>query len=541
MIPNFLHLKPTRYLCPYCGQWHDWPSKYDSLNYFNEHGRTIILNCPYTNELNDNIREFKIYFGYNCSLEYVIPPLCELNKRLDGHVRIESFEEEMSRCFAIVKFRIPATCHTFACYDDCAFYPKCTFRKLKYSSRCSIWLGFQFDIREYEAMKNSQNSTDSSAFDFGNPSSKSVHLTGGKSVIKKSVHLTGESVVKESCKNTSSNKEEETSMARTNKANKIGLLEQLYEHSPKENVALVKKWSEKYKPTLRWAIPVVGIYAAYRILNSKNSAISVDNIGDICEKELGFNMDCLKDKAILKELMVIGGISAGAYAAIKAGSAIFNTTTSSEVSVKDVEDGMEKLEGAHKKFSWIQPKTEKLLPVALSVIVVYIMTQKPANLDKLSNKVKQLTGDWAIKVNVFIEMAKLFISDKLHINLEDEDEMHKVKRFVMLGAIIAVGVFLYGKKVLDKRSSAFTDDLPSDESDEPESKGMKLFIKQVLDIMKKMMPAAFAGTASWLVAKKLLCNEDIDFDDISEDLRDDEEDESTDGNSSVTLEDFTEV
>ena len=104
---------------------------------------------------------------------------------------------------------------------------------------------------------------------------------------------------------------------------KTTIWEQLYEHAPKENVEIAKEWAKKYKPTLKWAIPVVSIYAAYRILNSKSSNLTIENIDGECEKKLGFGLDFLKDKNALRELMVLGGLSAGAYAAIKTVSAIY--------------------------------------------------------------------------------------------------------------------------------------------------------------------------------------------------------------------------
>ena len=109
---------------------------------------------------------------------------------------------------------------------------------------------------------------------------------------------------------------EDSTMKKTTQLTKTTIWNQLYKHSPEENIEILKEWINKYKPTLKWAIPVISIYAAYRILNSKNSNLTVENIDSECKKKLGFNLDFLKDKKALNELMVLGGIATGAYVSI---------------------------------------------------------------------------------------------------------------------------------------------------------------------------------------------------------------------------------
>ena len=108
---------------------------------------------------------------------------------------------------------------------------------------------------------------------------------------------------------------------------KTTIWEQLYEHSPKENIDIAKEWVSKYKPTLKWVVPVLAIYSAYRILNSKNSGFDVSNIYSEGKKKLGFGLESLKDKEALNQLMVLGGLSATAYAAIKGISSIYGKDT----------------------------------------------------------------------------------------------------------------------------------------------------------------------------------------------------------------------
>ena len=284
---------------------------------------------------------------------------------------------------------------------------------------------------------------------------------------------------------------------------KTTIWNQLYEHSPKENVEIAKKWAEKYKDTLKWVIPVVSIYSAYRILNSKKSGLTIDNIDKECQKKLGFKLEALKDKKVLGELMVLGGVSAGAYAAIKAVSAIYNKNTEDKLSVEEIEDGMEKLDGARKKFGWIQPKTEAMLPVAVSVVIVYVMTQKPAWFESIKNKASRIIGDLSCRTSVYLDMAKLFVANKLNVNLDNPEEAEKFKKFALLATIVGIGVILYGRKILGKRANT---------EGENETKGnekLEKFITQLLSIMKKMLPSAFAGISTFLITRKVLKADDV--------------------------------
>ena len=271
----------------------------------------------------------------------------------------------------------------------------------------------------------------------------------------------------------------------------------LYERSPKENLEQLKNWSEKYKPTLRWAIPMVAVYAAYRILNSNEFDISVNNIADVCEEKLGFKLGLLEDKKVLKELMVLGGISAGAYGTVKAVSAIFGTKTEKDdISVEEVEAGMSQLESISKKFAWIQPKMENLMPIAFSVIAVYLILHKPKFNGKIANKVQNLTEDWQVRIGAYLDLAKLFVQDKFNIDLSNEEEQKKVRIIAILALMIAIFAILYGKKVLSKKDEA--------EQEETEDKSVETFVEQAKQIIEKVAPSLYTATISLLISKKIL-------------------------------------
>lgn len=291
----------------------------------------------------------------------------------------------------------------------------------------------------------------------------------------------------ESKNNNITKNKEDTVMATT-------LREQIYEHSPKENVELIKDFLERYKPTLRWAVPVACVYGAYRIVNSKD--IDVNELSKKCKKEMGFEFEVLKDKKTLKELVALGGIVAGAYAFCKVLNFAGNMTSPS---IEEIEEKMETVEEAHKKFDWIQPKVEKLMPVAVSVLVVYVLTQKPQWFEKAKEKVDNVVGDVSTKTGVYLDMAKLFISAKLNIDLDDEEQTKKFRAFAMLYAVVGVGAFLYGKGVFNMKD---------DESFMDKNPRLKEFIEQTKAIMEKILPTAFSAVTTYMVTKHIIDGEE---------------------------------
>lgn len=166
-----------------------------------------------------------------------------------------------------------------------------------------------------------------------------------------------------------------------------------------------------------------------------------------------------------------------------------------ELSVEEIEGKMDSVEEAHQKFAWIQPKAEKLMPVAASVLVVYVLTQKPQWYEKVKDKVVAITGDASAKAGVYIEMAKLFIASKLNIDLDDEAQAKKFKTFALLAAIIGLCAFLYGKGVFNTEE---------DQSFMEKNPQLKAFIEQAKEIMEKILPTAFSAVTTYMVTKHII-------------------------------------
>ena len=172
-----------------------------------------------------------------------------------------------------------------------------------------------------------------------------------------------------------------------------------------------------------------------------------------------------------------------------------NAARMEELSVEEIEGKMDSVEEAHQKFAWIQPKAEKLMPVAASVLVVYVLTQKPQWYEKVKDKVVAITGDASAKAGVYIEMAKLFIASKLNIDLDDEAQAKKFKTFALLAATIGLCAFLYGKGVFNTEE---------DQSFMEKNPQLKAFIEQAKEIMEKILPTAFSAVTTYMVTKHII-------------------------------------
>ena len=497
MERKLLELTPKRFLCPYCGEWHDWGKRYelgyyDSINYA---AKFSCSNIPY----GCNAGNYRIYF-YNDYCYFSTESICvKATQSMEGKIPISSIIGSADK--PIVTFEVPFTAKNYVGSDECSncrCISICNCVKLGDEGdnrHMTFTFGFEFDREDYYkfakvailARKEKELKEREATLEL-----KEAELESREAIIRQN-----ETILKQTM--------EDSTMEKTTQVTRTSIWEQLYKHAPEENVEILKEWANKYKPTLKWAVPVISIYAAYRILNSRDSNLTVENIDGECENKLGFSLDLLKDKKALSELMVLGGLSAGAYAAIKAISAIYKKDDETDVSVEEIEAGMDKLDGVSKKFGWIQPKTEALLPIATSVIIVYVMTQKPKWFEVVKDKASKLGGNLSTRASVYLEMAKLFVADKLHIDLNNEEDAQKFKKFALLGAIVGVGALVYGKKI-------FGDKAVSEDGEAKNERNEKLeaFISQVLSIMEKLMPTAFAGATTFLVTKHVLkAKEDV--------------------------------
>ena len=497
MNPELLKLKPKRFRCPICGEWHNWEEPYH-LGYYNPNFPAKFTNRDsYSYPVMCAAENYTIFVDGKF-LYYTTASLCDyVNLNLNGKIPIESiaeFEEKPIVRFNVL-FHIENPISRAGSCRHCLFRSQCNILKLveKEKEDEELWdslivipLGFEFEEEEYfQIVGNSQKAEQQTTSCLQEEEQKAEPQT------------------------TICLQEEEQKMAE-----KTTILTSLYEKSPKENLELLKTWAEKYKPTLKWVVPVGAVYLAYRILNSKIFDVSVNNVAETCEKKLGFKIPYLEDQKTLKELMALGGIASAAYFGGKVFSSIVGANKpKEELSAEDVEKEMDKLSAISQKFAWIRPKTEDLLPVAISVILVFVTLHKPKALDqvceKASETINNLLGDFKIKLNLWGELAKAFIQDKFGIDLSDEEQAKKAKVCTFLLIVVGVLVFLYGKKLLKKDAG--------DSSEEPSTKikdSVQSFMNFAKATLEKLAPTLYTTVVTFLISSKIL--EMSDFEVVAE-------------------------
>lgn len=158
MNEKFLGLTSKRYLCPYCGQWHDWP-KDDYpfyLGYYDIKWRdNVKLAC--TQAPIFTLRGYYRFYIMNGFLYYEVQDLCRRSSiELEGKIAISDIAESSEEPF--VTFEVPLQLsapigpkHCAECKEKfvCATYQQAVETE---SQDIKIKFGFKFDEDNYNLM-----------------------------------------------------------------------------------------------------------------------------------------------------------------------------------------------------------------------------------------------------------------------------------------------------------------------------------------------------------------------------------------------------
>lgn len=515
MDREILSLRPTEYLCPTCGEWHPWDSG-ARLEYFVSENRRFTKTCPYT-PYNMDDQHFTGFFREGNFYFSVSNPCNIVSHQLNGCIPISEIIEKLDEPVATfnVWYENSSRVSERNCMR-CLFTEKCISYKQYLNTmnggNSIIQFGFKFDRKEYAQACTSLSG-------YMQRTAKLEQEAADLSVEKARLHAVSQALREESdqlvaeknqfqteknefyaMKEATKMSENKTVTTPAKGTQKNSLLSQLYEHSPKENVELVKAWANKYHGVMSWAIPVVTVYAAYHILDKSKCDLNVNNISEKFEEKLGFRLEMLDDHRKLKELLTIGGVASLAYTAVKGVSTILNTQETKDISIEDVESGMDKLQAASNRFSWIQPKVEDLLPIACSVIMVYVSLHKPKFTGPIMSKIQDFSEDLKIRIDVYWDWTKAFLSSKLGLDLNNEKDQCKLRFTILLTAILGIAGFLYGKKVLTAKASTEANDKKVNES-------ITKFVDQAKSILEKIAPTLYTTLLTFLASKMILREE----------------------------------
>ena len=161
MNQKLLDLHPKRYLCPYCGCWHDWNLS-EPLRYYDIISASLACEKQESNGYYDldccKTRKTHIRFS-NGYCHYETMPTCDkANLDIDGQISIEDISEIPER--ALVKFTVPfipdRELGSDMCCSDCPNTDICVMCKLSDakllpdSYSMDISFGFEFEQSDYE-------------------------------------------------------------------------------------------------------------------------------------------------------------------------------------------------------------------------------------------------------------------------------------------------------------------------------------------------------------------------------------------------------
>ncbi len=151
MDQKLLDLTPKRYLCPYCGEWHDWGLSHE-LGYYDSSEYKAELGCE--RQLPGyKFRRMYIYFSDGYCYYKTIPTCSKGNLDINNKIPIEDIVESSEE--PRVTFAVPFTadrdvgrseCSDCNCKDRCLM---CKLGDENNSRRMHITFGFEFKQSDY--------------------------------------------------------------------------------------------------------------------------------------------------------------------------------------------------------------------------------------------------------------------------------------------------------------------------------------------------------------------------------------------------------
>lgn len=151
MEKEFLNLTPKHFLCPYCGEWHEWTEPHE-LGYYDSSNCEAAFECSNAPS-GCNKGDYRIYF-YEGYLYYSTERMCgRANQAMNGRIPIFSIVEDPDR--PIVTFNVAFTSNSdvgrYEC-SDCRFKEQCNLVRLgDKGDNChmTITFGFEFEQSDY--------------------------------------------------------------------------------------------------------------------------------------------------------------------------------------------------------------------------------------------------------------------------------------------------------------------------------------------------------------------------------------------------------
>lgn len=286
--------------------------------------------------------------------------------------------------------------------------------------------------------------------------------------------------------------------------------QQLWKVSPEVNMIVFKNFLKKHRPDLNWLVPIGAFGVAVYLV--KSGHIDLKKIEKFSDEKLGITIDPNGVKKFAANVSIASVIFAGTKVVGKMFSKkdkeenIFKEISLKGLSFSNIDDAIDELKGLK---GW-KPKAEELLPISLSVIALAIISKPVTEIKALTWLKKQFDsvfGSFTTIVSETIDNVVLMLTAKLNLDVSEEEDLAKIKKFIILAVIATILLVTYGRSI---------------SKDDSKKKALSSFFTQLLAGMKKMAPAVFATIVAVLVEKNVISEDDIP-DEILEEMKEVEE------------------
>lgn len=152
MDERFLKLSPIRYLCPYCGEWHEW-EQFHELGFYNSSSYKAKFECC-NSPTGCNSVDYSVYFESGMCY-YSTERMCRrADQSMSGSIPISSIMERSDEPIVIFDVEFTSNSDVGRCECcDCGYRNKCNCVKLgdKGDHRhMKIPFGFMFEQSDYD-------------------------------------------------------------------------------------------------------------------------------------------------------------------------------------------------------------------------------------------------------------------------------------------------------------------------------------------------------------------------------------------------------
>lgn len=328
--------------------------------------------------------------------------------------------------------------------------------------------------------------------------------------------------------NINSNKVSELTPEMEEMLKNMTIREQMWKVSPEINSLAFRNFLNSHRKDLKWLTPIAAFAIAVYLV--KTGKIDLKKLEKMVDEKLGIKLDAAGIKRFGANVAIASTVFAGT-------KIVGNLVTKKDASTKDAKKDFSLKDLSFAKINdmineakglsaW-KPKAEELLPISLSIIALFIISKPVTEVKALTWLKEQffsIFGGVAYTISETIDNGILMLASKLNLDISEDEDFQKIKKFAALAVISLILLLTYGKSVAKKGLN---------------KKALTGFWNQLMAGMKLIAPTVFATIVAVAVEKNILEKEDLPDDIYAEYFESTDESEDVDeenGNTSSDTE-----